>query len=361
MNHLTKTQFLELEKTVSIHKDDLSGIRKVISQKLYRPDLKKAFLYMGIALSFYGFCMGFLYIIYINDLWFLYPLAWFIGGTGVTSMFVLGHDCAHGSFFKSNRWNDFVGHLALLIPLYPYYAWKFSHHAHHKHTNKLEMNSGDIYYDNAWIPLTVRQYKALKRMKPTKARTYRLGRWFPPFGAFMHNKLTHFYPEKFNDSQRNKIFLSYFTLGLSFIIFSCTIFYLTDSIYAILHFYILPALFFTFWMSLYTFQHHTSTDMEFYSSEKWNSYKGQVLSTYNSMSPKWLSVLHLNIDIHTPHHISTAIPCYHLREAYSALKKSPYGEDISEGKLNLSYYIDQIKNCHLWDEKNNKYIRFKDI
>jgi acyl-lipid omega-6 desaturase (Delta-12 desaturase) len=347
--------------TNSSYKTDLSGIRKSISPHLYKSNFLKAMLYMGVAIGFYIFCLTILSVTFAYNLWYLYPFAWFIGGTGVTSMFVLGHDCAHSSFFKSNRWNDFWGHIALLVPLYPYYGWKYSHNAHHKQTNLLEMNPKDIYYDNAWIPLTVRQYKALNRMRPSKARTYRMGRMFPPFGAFMHNILTHFYPEKFNESQRKKVILSYITLGSSMLMISSIIYILTHSIFAIFHFYILPALFFSFWMSLYTYQHHTSTEMDFYNKEEWNSYKGQILSTFNSLSPKWFSLLHLNIDIHTPHHLSTAIPSYHLREAYNELKKSEYSEDIQEGKINFSYYFSQIKNCHIWDEKKNQYIKFSDI
>lgn len=341
--------------------EDLRGIRGTISTYLFKSDIKKALLYLLIALGFYTFSLSISYIIFKYNFYYLYPLAWFLGGMGVTSIFVLGHDCAHGAFFKSNKLNDLIGHLALLIPMYPYHAWKFSHNAHHRHTNLLKMNSSDIYYDNAWTPLTVRQYKALNRMKPGKARTYRWGRYFPPFGAIMHNILTHFYPDKFNVIQRKKVLFSYITLSISFIVISSTIYYLTKSIFAIFHLYLLPAIFFSFWMSLYTYQHHTSENMKFYSEDEWNPYKGQINSTYNSISPYWLSILHLNIDIHTPHHLSTAIPCYHLREAYSEIKKSIYGDDLEEGKLSFKYYWKQVRNCHLWDEKNNKYVKFSSL
>ncbi|NBU97627.1 MAG: hypothetical protein EBS19_05315 [Spirochaetia bacterium] len=111
------------------YKTDLSGIRKSISPHLFKSNFLKAILYMGVAIGFYVLCLTILAVTFAYNLWYLYPLAWFIGGTGVTSMFVLGHDCAHSSFFKSNRWNDFWGHIALLVPLYPYYAWKYSHNA----------------------------------------------------------------------------------------------------------------------------------------------------------------------------------------------------------------------------------------
>jgi omega-6 fatty acid desaturase (delta-12 desaturase) len=188
-----------------------------------------------------------------------------------------------------------------------------------------------------------------------------MGRYFPPFGSFVHNILTHFYPQKFNESQQQKVKNSYVILFLGMISISSLLVYFTGSIWSVFHYYIIPGIFFQFWMSLYTFQHHTSEDMKFYNPKEWNQYKGQILSTYNSLSPRFLSFLHMNIDIHTPHHLSTAIPCYHLRPAYEDLKKSIYREDMKEGKLDLGYYLQQIRNCHLWDDKNLCYKKFSEV
>lgn len=341
--------------------ESLEGPRKAVQGKWYKPNTGKAILAILTGIAFYAVSMYAIYLTLAYELYYLTPLAWFLGGTAVTSFFVLGHDCAHAAFLKSNRWNDFLGEIFFLFPFYPYYAWKYSHNAHHKFTNKLEVNAKDIYYDNAWIPLTITQYKLLKRFHPGKARMYRIGRYFPPLGSFMHNILTHFYPEKFNESQRAKVKFSYLYLGIGMILISSLIYFLTNSIWAIFHYYILPGLFFQFWMSLYTFQHHTSDEMEFYNPKEWNPYKGQILSTYNSLNPRFLSFLHLNIDVHTPHHLSTAIPCYHLRPAYEELKESIYKEDLKEGKLNLGYYLKQVRNCQLWDEKNKKYKKFSEV
>ncbi|MCX7997748.1 MAG: hypothetical protein N3A69_02190, partial [Leptospiraceae bacterium] len=58
---------------------------------------------------------------------------------------------------------------------------------------------------------------------------------------------------------------------------------------------------------------------------------------------------------------STAIPCYYLRSAYKDLKNSEYREDLKEQKLSLLYYYKQIAKCHLWDEKNKKYVSFSAV
>lgn len=341
-------------------KISLQGIRGVISKNYFKPDLKMALIYLFVGITFFSLTQLLSYYIYVNKIYLAYPPVYFLVGTAVTSLFVLGHDCGHQSFFKSNIWNDILGHLFFIAPLYPYYSWKFSHNAHHKHTNKLGTNADDIYYDNAWIPMEKDEYLKLKSSHPIYAFLYKLSRTVPPVGSFLHNLITHFFPTKFNESQRSKVKFSIYFLGFVLLSFFSLSLYNGD-IFAFFHFIVIPGIFFQFWMALYTFQHHTSTEMKFYNEEDWNPYRGQIHSTYNSLSPEWLSFLHFNIDIHTPHHLSTAIPSYYLRSAYSELKSSEYGSDIPEGKLSFPYLYSQIQNCHLWDSKTMSYVTFRDI
>ncbi|GBF49713.1 fatty acid desaturase [Leptospira ryugenii] len=114
-------------------------------------------------------------------------------------------------------------------------------------------------------------------------------------------------------------------------------------------------------MSYYTYLHHTTTDIDIYEPEAWNPYLGQIVSTYNVVHPKWLSFLHFHIDIHTPHHLSTAIPSYHLPAAWDALKQSEYSKDLKEGRVSLRFYLHQILHCHLWDVEANVYRSFGEV
>ncbi len=68
-------------------------------------------------------------------------------------IFIIQHDCGHGSFFKSRRANDTVGFLASLFTLTPYKFWRKSHAIHHAHHAELEERGiGDVW------TLTVDEY-----------------------------------------------------------------------------------------------------------------------------------------------------------------------------------------------------------
>ncbi|MDX1959709.1 MAG: fatty acid desaturase [Leptospiraceae bacterium] len=336
----------------------LGDVKKVVRSECFTPSWNWALSYLAIGLTFYGFTFAFsIYALQMN-LYYLYPIAWFLMGTSVTSLFVLGHDCAHESFTNSKRFNSFIGHMLFMPSFYPYYAWKYSHHAHHHNTNKLGAPANSVYYDNAWIPMTTKQYELIHKRYPVKAFLYRLSRSFLPIGSTMHNLLYHYFPSKFTKDHRKNVYFSYIVLAtLVAISFVYTI-YLTDNIFSIFHFWILPAFFFQFWMSLYTFLHHSSEETEFYEEAEWDQYKGQILSTLNYTMPKWISLLHFHIDIHTPHHLNIKIPCYRLPDALRDLKNSKFSEDIFIKEFQLRDYFQTIQTCKLWDLEKRKYVGF---
>jgi omega-6 fatty acid desaturase (delta-12 desaturase) len=216
MSITLEKNLIETENNI-LDKTSLEGIRKVISKEYFKPNTGFALIYTFAGVVFYLFSLLILAYTYIHNIYWAWPFAYFLAGTAVTSFFVLGHDCGHQSFLKNNKLNDILGHLFFIAPMYPYYGWKFSHNAHHKHTNKLVVNSNDIYYDNAWIPLTIDRYKQLKKNNSFFAFLYKLSRYFPPIGSFFHNIITHFIPSKFNESQRKKVVLSQLILAISII------------------------------------------------------------------------------------------------------------------------------------------------
>ena len=339
----------------------LSEVKKTVREKCFQPNNKKASLFLLSGIFQFLVASIFSYTVWSLGYWMLFPIAWFVMGFVFTSLFVLGHDCAHESFTGNKKLNSLLGHILFIPTFYPYYAWKYSHAAHHQHTNELYTLANTVYFDNAWVPMTVNQYRSLKKKSPTRAFAYKITRIFIPLGSLIHNVVYHYYPSKFKTDHKSNVLFSYIILSVLGSIIAAIIYYATNSIFAICHFWFIPSLFFQFWMSLYTFLHHTSEGMSFYPKEEWNQYRGQIKSTTNYKMPRILSTLHFHIDIHIPHHLNIKIPSYMLLAAQSDLNMSKYSEDIQEEKFTWKHYFKTIKECNLWDESKNRYVRFSEI
>jgi len=77
-------------------------------------------------------CGGFLatcaamYLCVAISLWMALPLSVVAAGF-LVRIFIIQHDCGHGSFFKSRRANDLVGTVCSLMTLTPYAFWRRQH------------------------------------------------------------------------------------------------------------------------------------------------------------------------------------------------------------------------------------------
>jgi acyl-lipid omega-6 desaturase (Delta-12 desaturase) len=70
-------------------------------------------------------------------------------------LFILQHDCSHGSFFRSSRANSWVGATLGVLTLFPFAYWKKTHGVHHATSGNLDKRvMGDIR------TLTVSEYAA---------------------------------------------------------------------------------------------------------------------------------------------------------------------------------------------------------
>jgi acyl-lipid omega-6 desaturase (Delta-12 desaturase) len=83
-------------------------------------------------------------------------------------LFMIQHDCGHGSFFRHRLVNDWVGRVIGVFTLTPYDFWRRAHGIHHATSGNLELRGiGDI------DTLTVREYLALSRWRRLGYRLYR--------------------------------------------------------------------------------------------------------------------------------------------------------------------------------------------
>src|SRR5882757_4826356 len=71
-------------------------------------------------------------------------------------LFMIQHDCGHGSFFRSRFANDWVGRVIGVLTFTPYDFWRHTHAVHHASSGNLTRRGmGDI------DTLTVKEYLAL--------------------------------------------------------------------------------------------------------------------------------------------------------------------------------------------------------
>lgn len=83
-------------------------------------------------------------------------------------LFMIQHDCGHGSFFSSRRANDLVGGVLGVLTLAPYAYWRRTHgyhHANHGRLGRAQLGGLDT--------LSVRQYRARSRLGRLRYRLYR--------------------------------------------------------------------------------------------------------------------------------------------------------------------------------------------
>src|SRR5689334_43923 len=100
-----------------------------------------------------------MYLVYPISPWLAVALALPTGAL-LVRVFIVQHDCGHGSFFASTSANRMVGRVCSLITLTPFANWARQHSQHHGNWSNLDRREGADLYSAC---LTVREYLALSR------------------------------------------------------------------------------------------------------------------------------------------------------------------------------------------------------
>jgi acyl-lipid omega-6 desaturase (Delta-12 desaturase) len=280
--------------------------------------------------------------------WIVLALAPIAAGFLVRT-FIIQHDCGHGAFFRSRRWNDALGYLCSLITLASYPSWRRQHAGHHGIWNNLDRrNTGADIYSSC---LTVDEYRALT---PWRRRWYRLTRnplvanvLLPPLVfivlyRFPFDMPTHWRWERIAVHLTNLALAALFcTLGLLVGFGRVAEVQLPIMVMAS-----------TIGVWLFTVQHrsdHTTWARE----GKWNVVTASLAgSTYLRLPPvlQWFTG---NIGLHHVHHLNPRIPNYRLQrchDAVDALREVPAMTLRSAFKA--MFYV-------LWDEGRQRMVTFR--
>jgi acyl-lipid omega-6 desaturase (Delta-12 desaturase) len=280
----------------------------------------------------------------------------------LTRIFVLMHECGHGSVFRSGGLNRACGFLLGVLAGMPQYVWS-QHHAFHHSTN-----GNWAKYRGPFIVDTVDDYAA---MNEKQRRRYRLLRCMPmlPLHAFVYvlfmprytwlrgtlallwhvvrGKKAEFRARYWNSSEEywhmtwNNVVMLALWLAMSLAIGAALFFavYIASVTIAT-----------TVGLIIFTVQHNFPGS---YASgeEGWDYHEAAIHGTSFLVLPAWLNWFTANIAYHHIHHLSASIPNYRLAECHRE-----YQDLFAEvARVRLSE-IPQALEYILWDSRARRII-----
>lgn len=311
----------------------LKDIIKTIPQECFQKNRRKA--WTAAIVNVLMVALGYAGIVFAP--WYLLPLTWVFTGTALTGFFVIGHDCGHRSFAQRKWVNDLVGHLFMAPLIYPFHSWRILHNKHHNYTNKLDV-------DNAWQPFRPEFYESLGTPLQLGYQALRGKCWW--IGSIVHWAGIHFDLNEFAPKDHQKVKRSIaVVVGFAAIFFPTLL--LTTGVWGVVKFWLMPWLVYHFWMSTFTLVHHTMPEIDFQEPEVWDPARAQLSGTVHCDYPMWVELLCHHINVHVPHHLSTAIPSYNLRMAHESLREN-WGNYLYECRFSWSLMQKIVDRCHLY-------------
>src|SRR5581483_2199140 len=118
---------------------------KQIVAPYQEPVLWRALWQMANTLIPYAALWCVMYFTNTISWWLTAPLA-VLAGAFLVRVFIIFHDCGHGSFFKSRRANALVGFFTGVLSFTPYHLWRWEHALHHSTSGDLDRRgTGDVW------------------------------------------------------------------------------------------------------------------------------------------------------------------------------------------------------------------------
>ena len=134
-----------------------------------RPHLRKAIWQLLNTLTPYFF-LWYLMVRTVNEgysYWYTLTVALVAAGF-FARIFIIFHDCCHGSFFRSKRANSILGYICGILAFTPYQQWRYTHWRHHATYADLDRRGvGDVW------TMTKEEFLELSRWKQLKYRLFR--------------------------------------------------------------------------------------------------------------------------------------------------------------------------------------------
>jgi len=277
--------------------------------------------------------------------WITIPLA-ILAGAFLVRVFIIFHDCGHGSFFKSPRSNSVWGFLCGVLTFTPFYHWRWEHSLHHATSGDLDRRgTGDLW------TMTVQEYLESSR---GKRFAYRLARnpivlfVLAPFFMFL---IRQRFPkaEASRRERRSVYWMNLAILGMAtvmtalfglkaYLVIQLTVLLIAGSA-GVWLFYV----------------QHQFEGVYWERRDDWDYTAAALQGSSFYKLPRVLQWFSGNIGFHHIHHLSPRIPNYHLEKCHNA---NPLFQRVKPVTLFSSFKSFTLR---LWDEQQRELVGFRHL
>ncbi len=277
--------------------------------------------------------------------WLTVPLVVLAGGL-LVRVFIIFHDCGHGSFFASRRANDFWGIVTGLLTFTPYYHWRGEHAIHHGNTGDLDQRGiGDVW------TMTVREYLESSRWRQF---SYRLSRnaivLFVAAPLVMFLWLQRFPRAGVKSRERWSVW--WMNLLVAGMVFGM------GQIYGFVPYLLmqLGVLMVAGAAGVWLFYvQHQFEDAYWERGGEWNYERAALQGSSFFKLPRVLQWFSGNIGFHHVHHLSPRIPNYNLERCHAS---DPLFHEVRP----MSFWAGmRTLGLKLWDESTKKLVGFRHL
>ncbi len=291
------------------------------------------------ALMFYG--------VYSGHFWLyaalLIPAAGFL-----VRLFMIQHDCGHGSFFANATANDWVGRVIGVLTLTPYDHWKRSHALHHASSGNLDRRGiGDI------DTLTVGEYLARSAWGRLRYRLYRHPAVMFGVGPVYLFLFQSRLPLGFMRKGWKPWLSTMATNAAIAVAAGLMIWAIGVGPFLMIH---LPIVLLAAAAGVWLFYvQHQFEETHWEKGDAWSMPDAALHGSSHYDLPRVLRWFTANIGVHHVHHLSSRIPYYRLPDV---LRDFPELREV--GRLTLLQSLKCVPLV-LWDEKLRRLVSFKEL
>jgi acyl-lipid omega-6 desaturase (Delta-12 desaturase) len=258
-------------------------------------------------------------------------------------LFIIFHDCGHGSYFKSAKANKIVGMIFGILSFTPWDKWHNQHHRHHGSVGNLDKRGvGDVW------TMTKEEYLACNKWNRLKYRIYRNPLVMFGIGSLyvflIQNRLTR---EGMPTKEKLNVYFTNAALLVIFTVMSLTIGFGTFLIIQLSILYI--AAISGLWLF---YLQHQYEDVTWFRNKDWNYRTVAIEGSSYVKFPKLLQWFSGNIGFHHIHHLNARIPNYYLSKCY---RENKIFKEVKPVTFLLALKSLRLR---LWDEQIQKMVSF---